>query len=101
MAGLMANLPHTTCMHSIIASKIESGVINIGIGGGVENMSIWDMRKMVVPEDMSPTIMDFPQAKDCILPMGITSENLAAKYGITREEQDQFAVSSHKKAAAA
>src|SRR5271169_1871958 len=33
--------------------------------------------------------------------MGITGENVAEKYGITREEQDQFAVSSHRKALAA
>src|SRR5258707_8522767 len=33
--------------------------------------------------------------------MGITGENVAEKYGITREEQDQFAVNSHRKAVAA
>jgi len=33
--------------------------------------------------------------------MGITSENVAAQFGVTRKEQDEFAVSSHKKAAAA
>ncbi len=30
--------------------------------------------------------------------MGVTGENVAEKYGITREEQDQFAVNSHRKA---
>jgi len=33
--------------------------------------------------------------------MGVTAENIAAKYGFTREQQDEFSVSSHKKAAAA
>jgi len=33
--------------------------------------------------------------------MGITAENIAAKYGFTREQQDEFSLSSHKKAAAA
>src|SRR2546422_11681285 len=33
--------------------------------------------------------------------MGVTAENIAAKYGITREEQDAFAVESHKRAAKA
>src|SRR5688572_11564388 len=33
--------------------------------------------------------------------MGVTAENIAAKYGFTREQQDEFAVQSHKKAAAA
>jgi acetyl-CoA acyltransferase len=35
------------------------------------------------------------------LPMGITAENVAAKYGITREQMDAFAVDSHRKAAQA
>lgn len=34
----------------------------------------------------------FAQARDCLLPMGITSENVAHRYGITRQEQDQAAV---------
>jgi len=33
--------------------------------------------------------------------MGVTGENVAEKYGITREEQDEFAVNSHRKAIAA
>src|SRR5262245_9231886 len=33
--------------------------------------------------------------------MGVTAENIAAKYGFTREQQDEFAIQSHKKAAAA
>ena len=35
----------------------------------------------------------FTQARDCLLPMGITSENVAQRFGVTREEQDQAAVS--------
>jgi acetyl-CoA acyltransferase 1 len=50
---------------------------------------------------MNPKIFVNKQAKDCLLPMGITSENVASRYGITRKEQDEFAVSSHRKAAAA
>lgn len=34
----------------------------------------------------------FAQARDCLAPMGITSENVVQRYGITREEQDQAAV---------
>lgn len=34
------------------------------------------------------------QAQDCLLPMGITSENVAHRFGVTRAEQDQAAVSS-------
>ena len=34
----------------------------------------------------------FEQAKNCLLPMGITSENVAHRFGVTREQQDQAAV---------
>ncbi|PIA36163.1 hypothetical protein AQUCO_03400223v1 [Aquilegia coerulea] len=43
----------------------------------------------------------FKQAQDCLLPMGVTSENVAHRFGVTRQEQDQAAVESHRKAAAA
>lgn len=36
-----------------------------------------------------------------MMPMGVTSENVAAKYGVDRKTQDTFAVHSHQKAAAA
>jgi len=40
-------------------------------------------------------------AKDCLIPMGVTAENVAEKWGVTREMQDQMAVDSHNKALAA
>ena len=40
-------------------------------------------------------------ARNCLLPMGVTSENVAARFGVTRKQQDATAVKSHKKAAAA
>ncbi len=39
--------------------------------------------------------------KDCIMPMGITSENVAKRYGVSRADQDAFAVISHQRAAKA
>ena len=39
------------------------------------------------------------EALNCLLPMGITSENVAKKYNISRKEQDEFSVLSHKRAA--
>lgn len=51
-----------------------------------------------VPHDR---IGDFPKAQGCLMPMGVTSENVAAKFGVSRKTQDTFAVRSHKKAAAA
>merc|ERR1739848_524962 len=37
-------------------------------------------------------------ARDCLTPMGITSENVAEQYGITRKQQDTMAVASHQRA---
>lgn len=53
--------------------------------------------------NISPYIKKSPveAARDCLMPMGMTSENVAKKYGITREEQDAFACESHAKAKAA
>lgn len=53
------------------------------------------------PDGWSETILSNQDAEDCLLPMGITSENVAADYGITRAQQDAFAANSFKKAAAA
>lgn len=50
-----------------------------------------------IPENISEQILSNPQAADCLLPMGITSENVAKDYGITREEQDVFAAKSMQK----
>lgn len=40
-------------------------------------------------------------SQKCLIPMGITSENVAEKYNVTRQAQDQLAVESHAKAARA
>jgi acetyl-CoA acyltransferase 1 len=42
-----------------------------------------------------------PTAMDCLVPMGVTSENIVEQYGLQRETLDAFAVASHQKAAAA
>ncbi|CAL9143611.1 unnamed protein product [Musa hybrid cultivar] len=81
-----------------IAAAIKAGFYDFGIGAGVESMTVdpvrWDW-------PANPNAQLFAQARDCLLPMGITSENVAERYGITRQEQDQAAVESHRKAAAA
>ncbi|KAJ8652630.1 hypothetical protein O0I10_011708 [Lichtheimia ornata] len=112
MAALAAGFPDTTsvmttnrqCASGLqacvqIASSIQAGLLDIGIGAGVESMSndYFDRnRKMSkkLPQEV-------PVAADCLVPMGVTSENVASDYGLTRQEQDEFAVASHKKAAAA
>ena len=51
--------------------------------------------------EFADEILENKDAEDCLLPMGITSENVAADYGITRDTQDAFAARSFQKAAKA
>lgn len=80
-----------------VAKAIMVGEIDIGIGGGVESMSLVPMgghRPSANPELMEKN----PNA---YAPMGITAENVAKKYSVSRADQDAFALESHKRAAAA
>ena len=61
-------------------------------------MSNGNMQTTVDPNLLSEEVFENPQTQNCMIPMGITSENVAEKYGITREMQDQLAVESHEKA---
>ncbi len=56
-----------------------------------------------VPGDstVSPKVESNQRAQDCLLPMGITSENVAERYGVGRQQQDAASVTSHQLAAAA
>ncbi|KAI0291881.1 acetyl-CoA acetyl transferase [Russula brevipes] len=83
-----------------IASQIIAGQIDIGIGAGVESMT-FGYGPASQPDGWSEAVLSNQDAEDCLLPMGITSENVAADYGITRSQQDAFAASSFQKAAAA
>lgn len=53
------------------------------------------------PKAFSEKILSNQEAEDCLIPMGITSENVAAQFKITRATQDKFAAESFRKAAAA
>ncbi|MGC2720374.1 MAG: acetyl-CoA C-acyltransferase [Candidatus Acidiferrales bacterium] len=79
------------------AQSIVAGHSEIGIGGGTESMSMIPMGgNKVAP---NPWLADnYP---DTYLSMGLTAENLAKKYGILREQADEFALASHQKALAA
>lgn len=83
-----------------IASQIIAGQIDIGIGAGVESMT-FGYGPASQPDGWSEAVLSNQDAEDCLLPMGVTSENVAADYGITRSQQDAFAASSFQKAAAA
>lgn len=64
-------------------------------------MTMHQMGVGMNPDQFSAAIPDSANAMACLMPMGITSENVAAKYGIPRETQDAMAAESHKKALAA
>uniref|UniRef100_A0A9J7WWA1 Acetyl-CoA acyltransferase 1 n=2 Tax=Cyprinus carpio TaxID=7962 RepID=A0A9J7WWA1_CYPCA len=68
---------------------------------GADALMSMSLRSPNNPGDISPRLMDNEKARDCIIPMGITSENVAERFGITREKQDRFALSSQQKAAMA
>lgn len=110
LAGLPMEVPIATvnrqCSSGLqaainVAANIKAGVIDVGIAGGVENMSMFGIMEGVDMNKMSTAIPDNELAGGCLTPMGITSENVAAKYGISREAQDAMAVKSHEKALAA
>uniref|UniRef100_A0A5B6ZPB4 acetyl-CoA C-acyltransferase n=1 Tax=Davidia involucrata TaxID=16924 RepID=A0A5B6ZPB4_DAVIN len=81
-----------------VAASIKAGFYDIGIGAGLESMTV---NQISSAPRVNPRVESFAEARDCLLPMGITSENVAQRYGVTRQEQDQAAVVSHKRAAAA
>ena len=79
------------------AQRIMAGQGDVAVAGGTESMSMVPMGgNKVAP---NPWLMDhYP---DTYLSMGLTAENLAKKYGITREQADEFSLKSHRKAIAA
>ena len=87
-----------------IANSIRAGQIIGGIGAGVESMThgggVADPNSAPPPIDIGEIIAN-KLAKDSLTPMGVTSENVASRYGISRSQQDALAVSSHAKAIAA
>jgi acetyl-CoA C-acetyltransferase len=90
------------------SQAIMLGDCDYGVGGGVEVMSrgIYGAPAMRTGARMGDTKMIDLMVSTLTDPfgaghMGITAENLAAKWSITREEQDALAVESHRRAAAA
>lgn len=99
MAMFLAGLPETATLQAVnrqcssglqavmnIANAIRSRQIDIGIGGGVESMSLYAMEAGVDPNTLSNQVFDHPIAQTCLMPMGITSENVAERYKISRDK---------------
>ncbi|HXW56863.1 MAG TPA: acetyl-CoA C-acyltransferase [Candidatus Cybelea sp.] len=82
---------------ALAAERIMSGQGDVAVAGGTESMSMVPMGgNKIAP---NPWLVDhYP---DAYLSMGLTAENLARKYGITREQADEFSLASHQKALAA
>lgn len=82
-----------------VAHSISMGMIDVGIGGGMESMTR-NYGSRAIPVDLWPELKNSPvkDARDCIMPMGLTSENVAERYGVSRADQDDFAVASHQRA---
>jgi acetyl-CoA acyltransferase len=105
-AGLPADVPAMTINRfcssgvqsiAIVADRIAVGQIDVGLAGGLESMSMVPMSG--AKPSLNPRLVE--SQPELFTPMGITAENVARKFGISRDEQDDFAYSSHQKAIAA
>jgi acetyl-CoA acyltransferase len=79
------------------AERVRAGWGDCIVAGGTETMSLIPMGGHNIKPN--PRLVD--EWPDYYLNMGLTAENLARKYGISREEADAFALASHQKAIAA
>lgn len=114
MAQISAGIPYSTSLSTTnrqcssglqavanVANAIRAGQIDIGIGAGFESMSTHQMHKQPMPDVDWDVMQSCKDAMDCLIPMGVTSENVSNKYGLTRDTLDSFAAHSHEKAATA
>ena len=82
---------------AMAADRIKSGGAEVIVAGGLETMSMIPMGGHIIRPN--PYLVDhYP---DFYLSMGLATENVARKYEVSREEQDEFALRSHTRAAAA
>ncbi|KJS02142.1 MAG: acetyl-CoA acetyltransferase [Peptococcaceae bacterium BRH_c4a] len=107
MINLLAGLPHSVsgatinrfCSSGIEsiavgATRIMAGYVDVFVAGGVESMSMVPMGGNKLAPD--PELLRI--CPEAYMGMGLTAENVAEKYNITRDEQDSFAEASHLKA---
>ncbi len=104
-----AGLPDSTCgmtlnrfcssglqTISMAAERIMLGASEVIVAGGIESMSMVASKQVPVPNQ--EVLEQWP---DLYLGMGLTAENVAKQFNISRQEQDAFAVASNQKAMAA
>ena len=110
IAALRAGLPVTTAGQTVnrfcssglqsiatAAQQIMAGMGDVIIAGGAESMSLVPM----IGNKFVPNPYLASEYPGVYLGMGLTAENVARQYGISREDQDAFALRSHQRAAAA
>lgn len=113
MACFIAGLPETTCVRTVnrqcssglqamadVASDIIAGYYEVGVAAGLESMTM-DGKFMKQPFVIGNSAKKEKLARDALIPMGITSENIASEFGLSRKDQDKLSVLSHTRAAAA
>lgn len=110
MVGLRSGLPVSVPAETInrfcssglqsiahAAFAIMAGQIQVAIAGGTESMSMVPMTGLKFAP-LPYLAENYPEA---FTSMGLTAENVAEKFGVTREDQDAFALRSHQRAYAA
>jgi acetyl-CoA acyltransferase len=110
VAGLLGGLPVETSAMTInrfcssglqaialAAGAIATGTHDIVIAGGVESMTMVPM----TGNKLSASAEAMRRCPDVYTPMGITAENVAKKFGVSRADQDAFSLRSQQKATAA
>jgi len=110
VASLRAGLPVTTCGQTInrfcssglqaiaVASyEVMNGQVDVAVAGGVESMSLIPMRG----NKYAPNPHLAAEWPEVFISMGLTAENVARRFEISREDQDAFSLRSHQRADAA
>ncbi|KAF4504578.1 hypothetical protein G6O67_008016 [Ophiocordyceps sinensis] len=84
------------------AARLRTGGATVAAAAGMESMTR-NYGSRAVPVDLWPALRHSPvkDARDCVMPMGLTAETVAARYRVSRADQDAFAAESHRRAAAA
>ncbi|WP_067826360.1 thiolase family protein [Nocardia inohanensis] len=109
-AGYPESVPATTvdrqCGSSqqaihFAAQGVIAGAYDIVVAGGVESMSRVPMGANLIGADDIAGVGFAERYPEGLVPQGISAELIAAKWGLTRTQLDEFALSSHEKAAAA
>jgi len=95
----LANYPDTSSLQAVnrqcssglqavinITNAIKSRQIDIGVGGGVESMSLFSMEAVVDPNIISNDVFEVEGARNCLMNMGQTAENVAKRFKVSRNE---------------